>query len=606
MSLWAEIKQRRITQIVLTYLAGGWMVLAVFDQLVDREVLPLVFYEVVLTLYLFGIGFAIVIGWTHGEKGAQKTTPVELLMLGVITVTALGASGVVIRNAIQHETLADALADAGLDLRSIAVLYFEDMSVDQSAGALADGITEGLIRTLSQVRGLDITSRNGAQRVRGLDVGPDSIASILGVGTLVDGTVDQTGGELRVSVRVMEGASGIPIFRDSYSWPTGNLASVGDELAAEVANALREALGEEVRLRESRSSAPNSAAWLHVARAERSLKEARAAVLQGDGGAVADAFDAADSELVLAQESAPDWAEPLVLRGQVAYEGYVLATTMEELMATLGQAAYFADQALDLAPNDAGALELRGTANYRRWLAQAEDEDVLDRLLESAQADLEQTIRLDGSRAGAHSTLSHLYYQVGEWADAVLSARNAYSEDAFLSVAADVLWRLYSASYDLGDHSEADRWCAEGLRRFPENFRFAQCQIFLMTMSQAEPDIALAWELLAELDELAPPAQADYLNALSRLAIGAIIGRAALPDSAEAVLVGARAGPDADPEGELQSIEAAMRSVIGDVDGSITVLRRFMSSHPDHFPDQHWWWRNVEGIPEFERLKSTN
>ena len=32
MSFWSEIKQRRITQIVVTYLAGGWIVTSVVDQ----------------------------------------------------------------------------------------------------------------------------------------------------------------------------------------------------------------------------------------------------------------------------------------------------------------------------------------------------------------------------------------------------------------------------------------------------------------------------------------------------------------------------------------------------------------------------------------------
>ena len=32
LSLWSEVKQRRITQIVLTYLAGGWMALELVDQ----------------------------------------------------------------------------------------------------------------------------------------------------------------------------------------------------------------------------------------------------------------------------------------------------------------------------------------------------------------------------------------------------------------------------------------------------------------------------------------------------------------------------------------------------------------------------------------------
>ncbi|MHC4822166.1 MAG: hypothetical protein ACYTDX_10660, partial [Planctomycetota bacterium] len=366
MSLWSEVKQRRITQIVLTYLAGGWMALELVDQLVDREVLPPVFYEVALTLAVFGFCFAVVVGWYHGEKGAQKATPLELVVLSVITVAGLSASGLVVRNAMLEESLADAVAEAGLDLRSIAVLYFEDMSSDASLGAVADGVTEGLIRTLSQVRDLDVSSRNAAQQVRGLDANPDSLATILGAGTLVNGTVDQEGDELLVSVRILEGASGIPIWRDYFSWPAEGVATVGDSLAAEVANALREQLGQEIRLRAGRESAPTSAGWLRMARAERAMKDARAAVQRGDGGAVADAFDAAASELDPLLELAVDegWAEPFVLRGKVAYERYVLAGTIEELLGTLGEAADFADRALDIEPNHAEALELRGTANY--------------------------------------------------------------------------------------------------------------------------------------------------------------------------------------------------------------------------------------------------
>ena len=77
MSLWGQIKQRRITQVVLTYLAGGWMFLAVVDQVVDREVLPVVVYQVALTLYLFGITWALILGWYHGEKGNQQATKTE-------------------------------------------------------------------------------------------------------------------------------------------------------------------------------------------------------------------------------------------------------------------------------------------------------------------------------------------------------------------------------------------------------------------------------------------------------------------------------------------------------------------------------------------------
>jgi hypothetical protein len=52
------------------------------------------------------------------------------------------------------------------------------------------------------------------------------------------------------------------------------------------------------------------------------------------------------------------------------------------------------------------------------------------------------------------------------------------------------------------------------------------------------------------------------------------------------------------------SMEAAMRSVIGDTEGAIDILQRFMAQHPGHFPGEHWWWRNVSGDPAFERLRA--
>lgn len=602
MSLWQEIKQRRITQIVVAYLAGGWMVLAVVDQVVDREVLPPVVYQVSLTLYLFGIAAALVVGWYHGEKGAQRAPMSEIVALGVLVVACTATSVQVIRSALNQATLANALSDAGADLTRIAILYFEDMSSDGSMGPVADGITEGLISTLARVPELEVTSISGAQRARDLDATPDSIARFLDVGTLVDGTVNEVGDELRVSVRVLEGASGIPLFRDSYAWPADQVAAVSDRLADEVANALREQLGQEIQLRRGRAQAPNAASWLQVARAERLIKDARAASARGDVAGAADALDGAETELTEARESAPEWAEPLVQLGQVAYDRYAVAGNRDELLATLDEAVDDASQALQLEPDNPDALELRGTARYRGWLTR--DEEVNDEFQE-ARDDLEQSFALDRTRASAKATLSHLYMQVSDWPQAVLAAREAYTLDAFLSSAADVLWRLTTASYDMGEYAEANRWCSEGSKRFPDNYRFVQCQILVMTMSAAEPDVDHAWELHEKLLGLLGEG-GEFLDAQSQIMIAGIVGRAGLADSANAVIARARRGPDVDPEGELLVNEAAMRSVSGDVEGAVRVLERFLAAHPGHFPGRHWWWTNLETDPTFRRLRDAH
>lgn len=602
MSLWSEIRQRRITQIVLAYLAGGWMVLAVIDQVVDREVLPLVVYQVALTIYLVGILAALIVGWYHGELGQQKAPVREIVILSVVAVIALGASGVVVRNALQQATLRDALAESGVDLRSIGVLYFEDMSADGSMQAVAEGITEGLISQLSEVGELDVRSRNAARTVRDMDVAEDSIASILNVGTVVDGTVNQVGDQLRVSVRVVEGESGVPLDRQTYRWPADQIASVDNELAREVALALREQLGVELRLRESEAEAPNPAAWLQVARAERYLKEADEAIPHGNTQAAVEALDAADAELAAAQESAPEWAEPLVLRSRVAYERHVLAHSMEELLGILDRAVELASQALELEPDDAAALEWRGTALYRRWLTRVDTGEEARRLRERARSDLDRAARLAPNRASVKSTLSHLLTQVGDPNGAVIAARQAYETDAFLDVADGVLWRLYHNSYDLGNY-QAKRWCEEGYRRFPDNFRFVQCQIFLLSMPEAEPDVERAWTLHQELLPLLSE-QPELFKAMSKTVVAGVIGRAGLADSAQAVFEAARAGREVDPQGEVLLMEAAMRSILGESDAAIDALERLVVRSEGRAPGQHWWWQNLEGDPRFERMQA--
>ena len=86
--------------------------------------------------------------------------------------------------------------------------------------------------------------------------------------------------------------------------------------------------------------------------------------------------------------------------------------------------------------------------------------------------------------------------------------------------------------------------------------------------------------------------------------LAGVIGRAGLPDSANAVFEQSRLEYEVDPAGEQISMEAAMRAVIGDVEGSIDALEEFMVRSPGHFPGEHWWWQSLQGNPDFERLQS--
>src|SRR5207247_11198302 len=190
-----------------------------------------------------------------------------------------------------------------------AVLYFDDLTPNRDAAYLADGLTEALIGELRRVPGLEVISKNGVAPYRASDAAPDSIARALGAGTLVRGSVEEAGGRYRISVRLIEGSSGADFRRASFEKPQGNLLEIRDSLAADVADFLRQRLGEEVRLREEEAGTGSAEAWALVQQAERDQKDG-ARLASSDPAAGAARFAEADSLLGAAERADGKWIEP--------------------------------------------------------------------------------------------------------------------------------------------------------------------------------------------------------------------------------------------------------------------------------------------------------
>ncbi len=608
MGLWANLKKRRVFPWFGAYIAGGFLVLEGVDQLVGNGLLPGVAYKIALVFYLFGFPGTLLLAWFHGEKGTQKPRAIEIWLHGLMLVGALGISALIVRNDMAARAMAEAAAESGLDPRRVAVLYFEDTSSSGELGYLADGLTEALIDKLSYVRELDVISRNGVAPYRSGEVTRDSIARALKAGTLIAGSVEQTGQRIRVTTRLIDGASAADIQRAGFELPAGDLLVIEDTLSQQISRFLRERLGEEIRVRERRAATSNTDAWAQVQRAERLRKDAEELVGEGDlEGAFAN-FDRADSILALAETLDRAWSEPAVLRGELAYRKGRLDVANFESWAEVAMG--HAERALALAPNNAKALELKGTVEYATWLfVRPEDLAEADALLDQAKSDLEEATRIEPSLASAYSTLSHLYYQTDDIPAVALSARRAYEEDAYLEFADAILWRLFNASLDLEQFSQADRWCREGQARFPNNYRFAWCELMMMVTPFQAPDVDRAWELVARIDTLTPEQWRGYEQADARIFTAGVAARAGLEDSARSVLdrTRSRITPEIDPEYSLMRNEAFVLTLLEDYDGAVAVLRRYFAAVPGRglFGDAGtigWMWRPLQSHPGFQEL----
>lgn len=617
MSLFSEIRDRRIFQIVAAYAAGGWIVLQILGDLIERGILPEITYQIALVWYIGGFAASLIIGWYHGEKGQQKASLPELVLLGIVGAALLGVTGFQITDHLRERRVAQA-REVGHDLSRVAVLYFEDRTSRQGERYLGDALTEALIDQLRAVEGLDVVSRNAVLPFRATDTPPDSIGAALEVGTLVHGSIGETADEVRINVRLLDGSSGFEMARTSLKRPKDEVRGAIHAVAEEVARLFRQELGEEVRLRAVSAGTDDLVAWRAVHLAESVRKDAREAARNDDARAH-HLYERADSLLTVAEGRDPEWAEPAVLRANLALERVQQVHDPEERLRWYERGMEQADRALEIEPDHARALQARGGLQlfaYGTHLARDAREHRT--LLERAREDLERAVRLDRDLANAHAILSILYYQpgVGDLAAAALAARKAYEADAYLSTADDILNRLFWTNLDMGQFAQAQRWCLEGARRFPGDPRFITCQLWRMTSPGYQPDLAGAWKLQRELVKTVPEEDVPLEDVRGRMLMAGILGRAAesatgprqkmLADSARSVLERAHEVYMEldDPHRALLAVEAFSWVILDDFDRAIDRWKVYAALNHgfQQSGDISWRWRELRNHPRFEEV----
>jgi len=552
-----------------------------------------------------------------GVKAVRRTTPVAILgekwgtgvrlwsvaaaLLAVIVVAGVGAWRVWLRPA--------RAAEAGPDPNRIAVLYFQSRGGSDSLQYLAEGLTEALIHELSEVAALQVISPNGVLPFKGSPAPPDSVGRALRVGTLVEGSLAQAGNRLRVSVSLINASSGAELGSRTLERPREEIFALQDDLAKEVAVYLRQRLGQEIEVRQSRVGTSNTKAWELAQRSERLKREFEPLLASGDTAAAARNLAEADKILAQVETLDPKWTKPIIDRGWLSYHETDLVPGFDKdyYSARLERGIGHAERALQLEPNNPDALELRGTMRYWRWLLNLEpDPNRATQLLAGAEEDLRRAVTDKPNAAVAWSWLSHLFMGQSQTAEAKLAALRAYEADPYLSSVRTTLWRLFQASLDLEDAAEATRWCDEGRRRFPESHRFVECQLWLFSLKGMKPDFPKLWELLEEYEQLSPGSTREYTRHQGQMLIALALARAGLADSARSVAERARADATIDPTRDMASLEAVVHLLLGDRDQALRLLSTHVAANPQvraaMAKDQTWWFRELRSDPRYRAL----
>src|ERR1700719_2342578 len=145
-----RLKERKLVQWAIAYVAAAFALLQGMDIVAQRFGWPEQTMRLVIIALSIGLLVTLVLAWYHGERGAQRVTGTELLILALLLAVGGGflchfASG-------GREPAAKVVPEektttivSAIPAKSIAVLPFANLSHDPENAYFAAGIQDEII-----------------------------------------------------------------------------------------------------------------------------------------------------------------------------------------------------------------------------------------------------------------------------------------------------------------------------------------------------------------------------------------------------------------------------------------------------------------------------
>jgi len=165
---------------------------------------------------------------------------IGLSALALIAVT-LTLGGLLVSREAGHGVLSvQPAAASSFQIKSVAVMPLKNLTGDPSQDYLSDGITESLITQLSRINNLKVISENSVQTFKGQDIDPREAAKRLNVNVVMEGSLRQSGDNLRVTVRLVNANDGQIVWAsDSSEHAQRDVFTLEEEIACNIATGLK-------------------------------------------------------------------------------------------------------------------------------------------------------------------------------------------------------------------------------------------------------------------------------------------------------------------------------------------------------------------------------
>ena len=244
-----RLKERKLVQWALAYLAGAWVVLQALDALGTPLGLTATIQRVLLVMVMAGFFVTLVLAWYHGEKGRQRVSGPELLMVAALLVIAGVALSIL---GGPEDSPGLAVSRDGDNRPGVAVLPCENYSTDPEDEFLAASLHDEILLKLQKISSLFSIGRTSVLGYAEDRPATQQIAAELGVGFVGECSVQKYGNQIRLIFQLLDGNTGGQLWAEDFdqTLTSTSLFDVLRQIAQEVSLALQAEItpGEQARI----------------------------------------------------------------------------------------------------------------------------------------------------------------------------------------------------------------------------------------------------------------------------------------------------------------------------------------------------------------------
>ncbi|HKD79856.1 MAG TPA: tetratricopeptide repeat protein [Candidatus Angelobacter sp.] len=184
-------------------------------------------------------------GCANGESYIETVPRVGFRFTAAVSqAESLAASHPATNNGAYNHNGASNHTERAPQTKSIAVLYFENLSGNKEDEYFRDGMTEDVITELEKIRGLRLFPRSTVLAFRDTPLPITEVGRQLNAAFVLEGSIRRAGERLRITARLAETSTGHSVWTERYDRRMEDVFAIQDEIAQSIALALRVVLTE--------------------------------------------------------------------------------------------------------------------------------------------------------------------------------------------------------------------------------------------------------------------------------------------------------------------------------------------------------------------------